>query len=139
MKRKLLVGALVAACLALTACSPGLSYGVRLNGDDTVDFANCFGEQDVRVDYRVGDEYGPVEWTLVPEDDEEPFVGRTVIKYGHLPAGFTGDAAEPPVDWTEVVVGSGHVVERSELEAGEWLWVDSNFAWIPGEPCLDTY
>jgi len=136
MKRKLLAGAVLIGCLALTACTAPISYGVRLNSDGTVDYANCSpGLAEHEVDYRVGDEAGVTEWGLTPGIDAD--LPHTVIEYGVLPDGFTGAALPPPRDWTSVDVGFAHY-ERSELVVDDWVWEDNNFEWIPGQPCMEV-
>jgi len=136
MKRSLAAVALVAGCLVLAACTAPISYGVRLNADGAVDYANCSpGLASHEVDYHVGDGAGVVEWTLTPGIDAD--LPHAVIEYGVEPDGFTGVALPPPRNWTTVDVGFAHV-DRTDLIVDEWVWEDNNFEWIPGQPCMDV-
>ena len=137
MKRKLLAGAVVIVCLALTSCTAPISYGIRLNPDGTVDYANCpSGIYTYDVDYIVGDANSFAEWNLIPDDDTVS-LSNEVIRYGVVPEGYSGVALAPPADWTSVAVAGFHY-ERSELIPNDWIWEDYNFEWIPGQPCMDV-
>jgi hypothetical protein len=137
MKRSLAALALVAGCLVLTSCTAPISYGVRLNSDGTVDYANCpSGIYSFEVDYRVGEENSYAEWVLLP-DDRTVSMSNRIIEYGVIPDGYTGVALPPPEGWTTVEVGPG-TFERTDLIIDDWVWEDNNFEWIPGQPCMDV-
>ena len=136
MRRSLALAAGIVGCLALTSCTAPISYGVRLNADGTVDYANCDGRlAEYEVDYRVDDSDTYAEWSLVPGVGAS-LPGR-VIEYGVIPDGFSGVALPPPAEWKTVTVGGGFFA-RDELVVDDWVWEDYNFDFIPGQPCMDV-
>ena len=137
MRRILLTAAVVVGCFALTSCTAPISYGIRLNADGTVDYANCpSGIYSFDVDYIVGNDSDYAEWNLIPDDDTVS-LSNEVIRYGVVPEGYSGVALDPPADWTSVEVAGFHY-ERNELIVDDWIWEDYNFDWIPGQPCMDV-
>jgi hypothetical protein len=131
---------LATAALVLTACTPGLKMGVRLNADGTVDQVLCDYAESFEVDYRVKDSDvdGP-EWEAAePEERSETdlSIDDRVILYGELPRGAEspGEALPPPRGWTSVILSRGEF-DRSELVEGEWVWSPGDLPWVPGRPC----
>lgn len=121
----------------LTSCTPPTEYGVRLNGDDTIDFVLCtgfYGDGDLIVDYQLSeDDVDSPEWIVTSEKPRR--LDRIPIEYGTAPTMMTTVHLEdPPAQWVSVTFG-WEDVKRSELVVDEWLWSTELYPWVPDRPC----
>jgi hypothetical protein len=141
MRRVLAVVAVVGvAATGLVGCSVPVGYGVRLNGDGTVDFVECTSRTfDFVVNYTktatAGDD-DPIEWEVVADDPKAVREALPVVRHGEPPDGFTTvNLQEPPEDWLYVEF-AGSRAYRGDLAEGEWQWhAVSQYPWVPEHPC----